>query len=70
MLTQFVDIIFAESYKRLASQPNLLYKRKNERKPGYRGILSFGSRASLVLFFCGSEGVKIEKWIFRVTRKE
>ena len=34
MLMQFMDIIFAESYKRLASQPasqpNLLYKRKNE----------------------------------------
>ena len=74
MLAQFIDIFFAESNKRLASQPasqpNLLYKRKNERKPGYRGILSFGSRASLVLFFCGSEGVKIGKWVFRRCRKE
>lgn len=54
MLMQFMDIIFAESYKRLASQPasqpNLLYKRKNERKPGYGRILSFSNRALLVLF--------------------
>lgn len=74
MLAQFIDIFFAESNKRLASQPasqpNPLYKRIDERKPGYGRILSFGSRASLVLFFCGkdlaccvscSEGTKIEK---------
>lgn len=48
MLTQFVDIFFAESNKRLASQPNPLYKRIDEQEPGYGRILSFGSRAFFV----------------------
>lgn len=49
MLAQFMDIFFAESDKRLASQPasqpNPLYKRIDERKPGYGRILSFSNRA-------------------------
>lgn len=78
MLAQFMDIFFAESDKRLASQLNLLYKKKERAKPGYGRILSFGSRASLVLFSCGedlaccvscSEGAKKGKWVFRHCRK-
>ena len=51
MLAQFMDIFFAESDKRLASQPNPLYKRIDERKPGYGRILSFSNRAFARSFY-------------------
>lgn len=53
MLTQFMDIIFVESNKRLtsqpASQPNLLYKRKNEQSPVTGGF--YPSVTGLCSFF-------------------
>ena len=55
MLIQFMDIIFVESNKRLASQPasqpNPLYKRIDDRKPGYGRILSFSNRAFARSFY-------------------
>ena len=56
MLAQFMDIFFAESDKRLASQPasqpaSLIYyiKRKNERSPATGGF--YPSVAGLRSFF-------------------
>lgn len=81
MLAQFMDIFFAESDKRLASQPASLIhyiKELTSGSPVTGGFYPSVTGLSLVLFSCGedlaccvscSEGAKKGKWVFRHCRK-